>query len=176
MSTRASTRGGDGAGAAVEAPIELPWLVAPLRTTLATRAAHALLLFGSGNVGQLELAQDAFVLAAAGALVRERRVGEAVAKNRVAARQRGHDHTVEVVPPRGEDEQRLGDAIHLLVQQQRAQLLGQRSSPGLTRADDAPSALAQPRGERLDVRRLAGAVDAFEGDEPAVHCAFGFRW
>ena len=56
MSTRASTPAGDGAGAAVEEPIELPWLVAPLRTTLATRAAHALLLFGSGNVGQLELA------------------------------------------------------------------------------------------------------------------------
>ncbi len=41
---------------AAEAPIELPWLVAPLRTTLATRAAHALLVSGPGNVGQFELA------------------------------------------------------------------------------------------------------------------------
>jgi len=38
------------------AAIDLPWLVAPMRTTLATRAAHALLVSGPGNVGQFELA------------------------------------------------------------------------------------------------------------------------
>ena len=42
--------------AARAAPINLPWLAAPLRTTLATRAAHALLISGPGNVGQFELA------------------------------------------------------------------------------------------------------------------------
>jgi len=42
--------------AARAAPIDLPWLAAPLRTTLATRAAHALLISGPGNVGQFELA------------------------------------------------------------------------------------------------------------------------
>jgi DNA polymerase-3 subunit delta' len=34
----------------------LPWLHEPLRRTLATRAAHALLIHGAGNVGQFELA------------------------------------------------------------------------------------------------------------------------
>nr|HET7858044.1 DNA polymerase III subunit delta' [Caldimonas sp.] len=56
MSTRAPRSEDQAANGSAEAPIELPWLAAPLRTTLATRAAHALLLFGSGNVGQLELA------------------------------------------------------------------------------------------------------------------------
>jgi hypothetical protein len=123
-----------------------------------------------------EVAQHALVLAAAGALVRERRVGEAVAQDGVAARQRRHDHAVEVVAARGEDEQRLDDAVHLLVQQQLAQVLGERRPTRLARADDAPTACAQARGERLDVRRLAGAVDPLEGDEPAVHCGCAFRW
>ena len=35
---------------------ELPWLAAPLRQTLATRHAHALLIHGPGGVGQFELA------------------------------------------------------------------------------------------------------------------------
>ena len=34
----------------------LPWLAAPLRRTLATRNAHALLVYGPGDVGQFELA------------------------------------------------------------------------------------------------------------------------
>ena len=37
-------------------PAAMPWLVAPLRQTLATRGAHALLVHGPGNVGQFELA------------------------------------------------------------------------------------------------------------------------
>ena len=56
MSPRTTAGEGEGAGSTAAAAIELPWLVASLRTTLATRAAHALLLSGSGNVGQLELA------------------------------------------------------------------------------------------------------------------------
>ncbi len=35
---------------------ELPWLAAPLRRTLATQQAHALLIHGPGGVGQFELA------------------------------------------------------------------------------------------------------------------------
>ncbi len=54
MSTRGKAAGVD--GAAMAGGVDQPWLVAPLRTTLATRAAHALLVFGSGNVGQFELA------------------------------------------------------------------------------------------------------------------------
>jgi DNA polymerase III delta prime subunit len=56
MSLRTTMPEGEPASVSTETPIDLPWLVAPLRTTLATRAAHALLLYGSGNVGQLELA------------------------------------------------------------------------------------------------------------------------
>jgi DNA polymerase-3 subunit delta' len=56
MATRMSASAGEGARAAAEAAIDLPWLAEPLRTTLTTRAAHALLLSGSGSVGQLEFA------------------------------------------------------------------------------------------------------------------------
>jgi hypothetical protein len=38
------------------------------------------------------------------------------------------------------------------------------------------AARAQPLGERLDVRRLARAVDPFEGDEPAAHGVPDLRW
>ena len=56
MSLRTTMPEGEPASVSTETPIDLPWLVAARRTTLATRAAHALLLYGSGNVGQLELA------------------------------------------------------------------------------------------------------------------------
>ncbi|HEX4235013.1 MAG TPA: DNA polymerase III subunit delta' [Caldimonas sp.] len=47
---------GRGRDDATGAPVGLPWLVEPLRRTLTTRAAHALLIRGPGNVGQFELA------------------------------------------------------------------------------------------------------------------------
>ena len=123
----------------------------------------------------LERAQHALVLAAAGALVGEGRIGEAVAQDDLAALERRRDDALDVVAPRREHEQRLGDAVHRLVQEQLAQRLRERRAARLAGADDALAARAQPLGERRDVGRLAGAVDAFEGDEAARHGAL-LRW
>ncbi|HEY2559365.1 MAG TPA: DNA polymerase III subunit delta' [Caldimonas sp.] len=50
-----SARASDGSDPAAP-PVDLPWLAETLRRTLATRAAHALLIRGAGNLGQFELA------------------------------------------------------------------------------------------------------------------------
>jgi DNA polymerase-3 subunit delta' len=50
-----STRGGEAADPSPADDHELPWVAAPLRRMLETRA-HALLIHGSGGVGQFELA------------------------------------------------------------------------------------------------------------------------
>jgi hypothetical protein len=79
-----------------------------------------------------------------------------------------------VAVPRREHQQGLGERVHRVVQHQRAQLLGQFGAAGFARADDLGAALAQPLGQCVDVRGLAGAVDALEGDESAAHgVAFG---
>jgi hypothetical protein len=57
-----------------------------------------------------------------------------------------------------------------------AQLLSERRASRLAGADDIVPGLAQALGKRIDVRRLAGTVDAFECDETAGHsgkCAKG---
>jgi DNA polymerase III subunit delta' len=54
MTARGSA--GDDTGGDPAEPVAMPWLVEPLRRTLATRSAHALLIHGPGNVGQFGLA------------------------------------------------------------------------------------------------------------------------
>jgi hypothetical protein len=101
------------------------------------------------------------------ALVGEGGVGEAVAEDVVAARQRGLDAAQDVVAARREDDQRLRDRVHAGAEQRRAQRLGERRSARLAGRDDAAAGRAQALRERLEVRRLAGAVDPLEGDEAA---------
>jgi hypothetical protein len=117
----------------------------------------------------LEDLQQRDALAPAEALVGERRVGEAVAQHDVAALERRRDHPRDVVAPRGEHEQRFAHAVHRAVQHELAQLLCEIGAAGLAGAHDAAAGGAQRLGGRRDVRRLAGAVDAFEGDESSAH-------
>src|SRR5439155_2431365 len=91
----------------------------------------------------LEAAQHALVLATPRTLVGEGRIGEAVAENGVATRQGRRDDALEVVASRREHEQRLGHAIHRLMQEELPQLLRQRSPARLAGADDAHAARAQ---------------------------------
>jgi len=51
-----SARGPDPSEGSGGDQLALPWLAAPLRRTLETQRAHALLIHGSGGVGQFELA------------------------------------------------------------------------------------------------------------------------
>jgi hypothetical protein len=70
-----------------------------------------------------------------------------------------------VVAPAGKHQQRLGERIHGFAQQQRAQLFGQRGAARFTCDGDAAPGAAQGGRQCLDVRGLARAIDALEGDE-----------
>ena len=119
----------------------------------------------------LERSQHLQIEAAAAALVGECGIGEAVAQH-VRARAKGRlDARDEVVAPGGEHQQRLGHRVHRPVQHEIAQGLGQLGAARLSRHDHLLPARAQPQRQRLDVRRLSGAVDALESDEAAAHGA-----
>jgi hypothetical protein len=85
----------------------------------------------------------------------------------VAASQRWLDGLAQVVAPGGEDQQRFGQGIHRLVQHQFAQRFGQRRATRLAGAQDRVAARPQPGLRGVEVRGLAGAVDALGGDEAA---------
>jgi DNA polymerase-3 subunit delta' len=100
MSLRTTMPEGEPASVSTETPIDLPWLVAPLRTTLATRAAHALLLYGSGNVRPAR----ARARARQGMAVRRRfaraslTVRAGVARAAACMRRRSHPDLLVLVP------------------------------------------------------------------------------
>ena len=73
-----------------------------------------------------------------------------------------------MIPPGCEHQQGLGEGIHRFVEEQGAQLLGQRGAARLARDRDFAALLPQHLGQRVDMGRLARAVDAFEGDEKAT--------
>ncbi len=116
----------------------------------------------------LQLADARQRHAVAAALVGVGRVGEAVAQHPVAAGERRPDHEVEVLAPRGEHQQRL----RCRASSARAAPARAASRPAACRRARALVTTACPRAEicaasHCDVRALAGAVDAFEGDEAA---------
>ena len=120
---------------------------------------------------------------AARALVGEGGVGEAIAQHHVAASQRGLDDLHDVVAPRREHQQRFGQRVHRLFEDEPAQGFGQRRAAGLARAHDRAAPRLEKRLHRVEMARLAGAIDAFERQKQAVtHCAtFGLgsappRW
>jgi hypothetical protein len=78
-----------------------------------------------------------------------------------------------VLLARGEHQQQLGVGVHLLVQQKFAQGFAERGAAGLAGDDDLVALPAQPVGDEIQMGALAGAVDAFEGDESAGCC---HRW
>jgi hypothetical protein len=67
-------------------------------------------------------------------------------------------------------QQGLGADVHRLVQEQRTELLAERRPARLAGHHHfAPASASQPLGKPLQMRALAGAVDAFEGDELSAH-------
>ena len=121
----------------------------------------------------LERAQEFHRDEMAAALVRVRRIGEAIAKNPIAARERRLDHLDDVLAPRREDQQCLGFMRHRLGEQQLPQRLAERRAAGLPGLHDAMSALPQSVGEPRGVRALARAVDALERDETPAGSVIG---
>jgi hypothetical protein len=90
------------------------------------------------------------------ALVGKGGVGEAVADHHLATRQRRLDHLHQVVAAGRKGHQRLGQRVHGVVQQQGAQLFGQRRAAGLARERD-----------RAALSRKAWAVRSMWLDLPA---------
>ena len=101
-------------------------------------------------------------------LIRDRRIGEAVADDRAAGREGGLDDAGDMIGTAGEDEQGADDGLHALFQHGLSDLLGELGAAGLARDDDVATAGAERVGDELDVRRLAGAVDSFERHELAA--------
>src|SRR5262249_52802997 len=101
-------------------------------------------------------------------LVRPRRVGEAVANYPAARRQGRAYRAIEMIGARGIVQERLGDrrpAIGIARDQKLADALCTRSAAGLAGLDDIDATLPQPACEQLDLRRLAGALPAFQRNE-----------
>ncbi|GAB1460827.1 hypothetical protein MASR2M50_26010 [Thauera sp.] len=69
---------------------------------------------------------------------------------------------------RGEHQHGLGLEVHGLMQQQLAQALAERGPARLAGLVDIEAGSLQQRHHRGDLAALAGAVDAFEGDEAAA--------
>ena len=110
------------------------------------------------------------------ALVGVGRVEEPVAHHPASRIERGNDHPAHVVRTRREDEQRLGHGVERLLEDRPAQVLGQFGAAGLA-GDDRMPAGSGGHGIRdeLQVRRLARAVDAFQGNESPPRAHFGGR-
>ena len=108
-------------------------------------------------------------------LVGEGGVGEAVAHHPAPGGERGLDARGQVLAARGEHQHGLGLEVHRLVQQQLAQALAERRAAGLASLVDVDAGGLQQRHHRGDLAALAGAVDAFEGDEAAAGGRGGAR-
>jgi len=115
----------------------------------------------------LELQELGLVEAASAALVSIGGVAEAVTDHPVATRQGRLDHLLEMLPAGGKHQQGLGLQVHGLVQQQFAELLAKPRTAGLAGAHHRFAVVANKRRGSGNMAALAGAVDAFKGDESA---------
>ena len=106
--------------------------------------------------------------AAARALVGESGIGEAVADDHLATRQRRFYDLHQMVAPSREGDQRLGQRVHGVMQHQGAQLFGQWRAAGLAGQRDRPALIAKSLGQCLDMRGLARAIDALKTDEQTL--------
>src|SRR5207237_3103362 len=95
-------------------------------------------------------------------LIRERGVSEAVAQNDSTVVERGTDDSERVLAARRSKKQNLGDRIdaRAAVEEYRADPIRYRRPSRLLRHDRAGNAI----GNAPQLRRLAGALDAFECD------------
>jgi hypothetical protein len=100
---------------------------------------------------QLQLREHFEVHTPARALVGEGGIGEAVAQHHGVARERGAYDLHEVVAARGKGQQRLGQRVHGLGEQQGAQLFRKRRAAGLARAHHLAPLRAKRLRERLEV-------------------------
>ena len=105
------------------------------------------------------------------ALVGARRIGETVAHDPGAARERRRDQRVDMVDARRRESDRLGrrtEPAQRARQDQLAQFLCVRRAAGLAGGDDFQPKIAEPARKPARLRGLACALAAFKSDETAV--------
>ena len=93
------------------------------------------------------------------------RIREAVGEHPGPAREGRTDLRFGVLGTGRKEEERLRSRRHVVGEQEAADLFAKRRSARLARHEHAFALLLQTSGEPFDLRRLAGAVDAFKGDE-----------
>jgi hypothetical protein len=85
-----------------------------------------------------------------------------------SVRERRSDDAVDELRTRRREERRLGPGRdRAAVQDELADALAERRPARLPRRHDVATFALEPLAEQLDLRRLAGAVEPFEGDEHA---------
>ena len=107
---------------------------------------------------------------AATALIGLTGVREAIAENNVAAVERGRDDFGDALGASGEHESELGHGIEALgfrVEEQGADAVADAGASRLAGDGDGETLSFEVRGEFAELRRFAGAVQAFEGEEEA---------
>src|SRR5690242_6981361 len=115
---------------------------------------------------QIQLEHSVEAEAARDALVGEGRVEVAVADDVRAAVERGHDHLVHELRAGGGEECRLGPGCDMAgMEEQLAHLLAELGAAWLPRGDDVAALAGERLGQKLHLRRLAGAVDSLKGHE-----------
>src|SRR6185312_3854154 len=115
---------------------------------------------------QIQLEHSVEAEAARDALVGEGRVEVAVADDVRAAVERGHDHLVHELRAGGGEECRLGPGCDMAgMEEQLAHLLAELGAAWLPRGDDVAALAGERLGQKLRLRRLAGAVDSLKGHE-----------
>src|SRR5207247_9724609 len=111
----------------------------------------------------VERAKPVEIEQASEALECERRIDVAVTEHRAPRLERGTDHLDDVLVPRCGEQQYLRERIELRgrIEQYGTDAIGGRRAARLLRHQW----VVQQRLNATKLRRLAGAVDAFEGDE-----------
>ena len=116
--------------------------------------------------GEVELEDGVDPEVAATALVGDRRVDVPVADDGCATLERGPDHLVDVLGASGGVERDLSPRRDVIaVEDEVAHLLAERRPARLAREHDVDALALERLGEEPRLGRLAGAVDALEGDE-----------
>lgn len=109
--------------------------------------------------------------AAARALISPARIDESIADHVAAALQRRQHRRLQMRGARREDQQQFRDRSNAFVpvrEHEPANRLGQRRAARLARRHHLAALRPQPGGDETRLRGLAGALAAFERDEPAA--------
>ena len=104
-------------------------------------------------------------------LIGHRRIREPVGDDPIAALQRRHDRLAQVLATGGEMEQRLGrrlPIVAMVAEQQGSDLFGAGCAAGLAGHHHIDAACAKRLDQAQHLGRLAHALAAFDGDEPAA--------